>query len=69
MEAICSFQKLFGGVSASDKQYERAAVVPDLSREREVSGHTRIVEISDIQSEVEFLGGPRDHDLDHLPSP
>ena len=53
MKAICSFQKLFGGVSASDKRYERAVVVPDLSREKEVSGHTRSVEISDVQSEVE----------------
>ena len=54
MEAISSFQKLFGGVSASDRRYERAVVVPDLSREREVSGHTRSVEISDVHSEVEF---------------
>ena len=53
MEAICSSQKLFGGVFTSDKRYERAVVVPDLSREREVSGHTRSVEISDVQSEAE----------------
>ena len=54
MGTICSFQKLFGGVSASDNRYERAVVVPDLSRESEVSGHTRSVEISDVHSEVEF---------------
>ena len=76
MEVICSFQKLVGGVCASEKPYERAVVVPVLSREREVSGHTQSVRISDVQSEVELIlaraprtGGPRDHGLDHLPSP
>ena len=76
MEVICSFQKPFGGVCASEKRYERAVVVPVLSREREVSGHTQSVGISDVQSEVELIlarvrrtGGPRDHDLEHLPRP
>ena len=55
MEVICSFQKLVGGVCASDKRYERAVVVPVSSCERDVSGHTRSFRISDVNSEVELI--------------
>lgn len=55
MEVICSFQKLVGGVCASDKRDERAVVVPVSSCERDISGHTRSVEIRDVYSEVELI--------------
>ena len=79
MEVICSFQKLVGGVCASDKRYERAVVVPVLSCERDISGHTPSVEIRDVHSEVELILArasvfllPRDtvyFDVDYLPCP
>ena len=52
MELNCSFQKLVGGLCASDKQYEKA-VVPVSSCYRDISGHTRSVEISGL-----YRGGP-----------
>ena len=55
MEVICYFQKLVGGVCAADKRYERAVVLLVLSCERDVSGHTRSVGISDVHSEVELI--------------
>ena len=55
MEVICSFQKLVGGVCASDKRYEGAVVVPVSSCERDISGHTRSIGISDVHTEVELI--------------
>ena len=55
MDVICSFQKLVGGVCATDKRYERAVVVPLLSCENNISEHTRSVAIDDIDSEVELI--------------
>ena len=53
MEVICSFQKLVGGVCASDKRYEGAVVLPVSSCERDISGHTRSIGISDVHTEFE----------------
>ena len=50
MELNCSFQKLVGGLCASDKRYEKAVVVPVSSCYRDISGHTRSVEISDVST-------------------
>jgi len=56
MDVICSFQKLVGGVCATDKRYELAVVVPILlSCEKNISEHTRSVAIDDIDSEVELI--------------
>ena len=55
MELNCSFQKLVGGLCASDKRYEKAVVVPVSSCYRDISGHTRSVEISDVSTEVDLI--------------
>ena len=49
------FQKLVRGVSASDKRYEGAVVVPLSSCQKDILGHTRSVGVSDINSEVELI--------------
>ena len=55
MEVSCCFQKLVGGVCASDKRYEGAVVVPLSSCQKYILGHTRSVGVSDINSEVELI--------------
>ena len=56
MEVSCCFQKLVGGVCASDKRYEGAVVVPLSSCQKDHRlGHTRSVGVSDINSEVELI--------------
>ena len=55
MEVTCSFKKLVGGICASDKRYEREDVVPLSSCNKDVTGHTRSVGITDVHSEVELV--------------
>lgn len=55
MELNCSFQKQVGGLCASDMRYERAVVVPLSSCDRNISEHTRSVEISDVFTEVDLI--------------
>ena len=55
MEVSCCFQKLVGGVCASDKRYEGAVVVLLSSCQKDILGHTRSVGVSDINSEVELI--------------
>ena len=52
MEVTCSFKKLVGGIFASDKRYEREDIVPLSSCNKDVSGHTCSVGITDVHSEV-----------------
>jgi len=40
---------------SSDKQYERAVVVPVKSCDRDISGHTSSVEITDVFTEVDLI--------------
>ena len=55
MELNCYFQKLVGGLCASDKRYEKAVVVPVSSCYRDISGHTHSVEISGVSTEVDLI--------------
>ena len=51
----CRFQKLVGGVCASDKRYEGAVIVPLSSCQKDILGHTRSVGVSDISPEIELI--------------
>ena len=73
MEVTCCFQKLGGGVCASDKRYEGAVIVPLSSCQKDILGHTRSIGVSAINSEVELainiFSSARHFVLDHLPIP
>ena len=55
MELTCSFQKLTGGVCASDSRYQREVVVPLASCEKDISSHIHSVGVRDVPSEVELI--------------
>lgn len=55
MEVTCCFQKLVGGVCASDKRYEGAVVVQLSSCKKDILGDTHSVGVSNINSEVELI--------------